>query len=315
MPSACKSFAKCSNVWLECPIVQITGEDCMAFRVPSLADGRRLRSLPARRCRASSPPSAALRLERLLGQPEGGALGVLADRPSLPRVHHASPKRRHPLQRLSDVVDREIGQRKESPGPRPRSCTPTVGPTVRVCHPSPSPGSRTCSSTSSRPAQKRRARAGSSAGNSIRDSEEEDTARTITNLPTARETLHFAPSAPGGQLDSHFNDRNSLAGRCVVKGNVWHLRNSPRRSAVTTDRRCRYGNLEGAQRPGLARSVCSLRTVHRLCDLGPQTVWVQAPGGQPGSSVCDLDAASDLELVASERDRAYRHAVGERLLR
>jgi hypothetical protein len=32
--------------------------------------------------------------------------------------------------------------------------------------------------------------------------------------------LHFAPSAPAGLLDGHLNDRNSLAGRCVVTVNV-----------------------------------------------------------------------------------------------
>ena len=113
-----------------------------------------------------------LRLDRLLGQPERGSLGVSADRPVIPRMDDASTERLDPVQRLADVAHGEVGQRKESPGPRPRSCTPTVGRSERVCHPSPSPGSRACSSTPRSPAQKRRARAGSSAGNSIRDSEE-----------------------------------------------------------------------------------------------------------------------------------------------
>src|SRR5262249_42809109 len=49
---------------------------------------------------------------RLPGQPERTSLGVPADRPSLPRVHDAPPERFHSLQRLSDIGDREVGQRK-----------------------------------------------------------------------------------------------------------------------------------------------------------------------------------------------------------
>jgi len=45
----------------------------------------------------------------LLRQPERASLGVLADRPCLPRVNHAPAERLDPHQRLGDIAYREVG--------------------------------------------------------------------------------------------------------------------------------------------------------------------------------------------------------------
>ena len=73
----------------------------------------------------------------------------------------------------------KYGSEKESPGPRPRAWMPTAGAPECVCQPSPCPAWRSSISTPSRFIQKRRARSGSSAGNSISDSGGFGTARTI----------------------------------------------------------------------------------------------------------------------------------------
>jgi hypothetical protein len=65
---------------------------------------------------------------------------------------------------------RKYGSEKRSPGPRPRSCSPSDGRAAWVCKPWPSPSLRSSSETSSSLSQKRRARARSSAGNSISSS-------------------------------------------------------------------------------------------------------------------------------------------------
>src|SRR4051812_24529213 len=46
----------------------------------------------------------------LSSEPERASLGVLADRPLLPRVDHAPAERLDPLQRLGDIAYREIRQ-------------------------------------------------------------------------------------------------------------------------------------------------------------------------------------------------------------
>ena len=63
----------------------------------------------------------------------------------------------------------KYGRETVSPGPRPRSCTPIWGPGTWVCQPLPSSSVRPARATPSRLDQKRRARSGSSAGNSISD--------------------------------------------------------------------------------------------------------------------------------------------------
>ncbi len=62
-----------------------------------------------------SPSSNSGCGQRLLGQPERGSLGVLADRPVLPGVDDASTERLDVLQRLGYVAHREVGQRKRIP--------------------------------------------------------------------------------------------------------------------------------------------------------------------------------------------------------
>ena len=54
----------------------------------------------------------------------------------------------------------------------------------------------------------------------------------------------------------------------------------------------------------------SIAWLHRL----PEPVRRQPPCGKPHAGARDLDAASDLGLVAPEGNRDDRHAVGERLL-
>jgi len=60
----------------------------------------------------------------------------------------------------------KYGSENESPGPRPRSCTPITGACSLACHPSPSASVRSSKLAPSNADQKRRARSGSSAGNS-----------------------------------------------------------------------------------------------------------------------------------------------------
>src|SRR3954449_78160 len=60
-----------------------------------------------------------LRSLRLLCQPEWASLGVLADRPCLPRVDDAPAERLDPLERVGDIADREIGQRERIAGAGP----------------------------------------------------------------------------------------------------------------------------------------------------------------------------------------------------
>ena len=62
----------------------------------------------------------------------------------------------------------KYGRETVSPGPRPRSCTPTAGGPSWVCTPDPSSAARSSSAVPSSPDQKARARARSSAGNSMR---------------------------------------------------------------------------------------------------------------------------------------------------
>jgi hypothetical protein len=64
----------------------------------------------------------------------------------------------------------KYGSEKRSPGPGPRSCSPSATPPSRVCRPRPSPSSRSANGTPSSPSQNRRARSGSSAGNSTSES-------------------------------------------------------------------------------------------------------------------------------------------------
>jgi hypothetical protein len=50
------------------------------------------------------------------GEPEGRALGVTADHPVLARVDDLAAERTHPLDRGSEVGDREIRERKAVAG-------------------------------------------------------------------------------------------------------------------------------------------------------------------------------------------------------
>src|SRR5688572_4459153 len=56
--------------------------------------------------------ASGLPSDTLASQSERASLGVLADRPCLPRVNHAPAERLDPLQRLDDIVYREVGQRE-----------------------------------------------------------------------------------------------------------------------------------------------------------------------------------------------------------
>ena len=66
----------------------------------------------------------------------------------------------------------KYGRDTRSPGPDPLGWRPRAEPPPWVCQPSPSPSRRPSSSTSKTPFQNRRARAGSSAGNSTNRSGE-----------------------------------------------------------------------------------------------------------------------------------------------
>ena len=123
-----------------------------------------------------------LAFERLPCQPERASLGVLTDRPYLPRVDHAPAERLDSLQRLGDIAHREVGQREGIAGPAPAGMDADRGGS-RVRLPALALSIwRASSSTPRSSAQKRRARSGSSAGNSISDSGEPGTAHTITPL-------------------------------------------------------------------------------------------------------------------------------------
>jgi hypothetical protein len=71
-------------------------------------------------------------------QPERAAWGVLAGRPRLAGMHHASAQRFHLRQRTGGIIYREVSREKESPGPRPRGWIRTGGTADRDCQPSPS---------------------------------------------------------------------------------------------------------------------------------------------------------------------------------
>jgi hypothetical protein len=165
--------------------------------------------LPVRARSDSLRRGGGLRLasERVLRQPKRASLRVPADRPRLARVDDAPTERLDTLQRWATSLTTTYGREKESPGPGPRTWTPTAGTPECVCQPSPS--WRAPSSTPSSSAQKRRARSGSSAGNSMSDSGEPDTAQTITPLgqhslalaalgstPTLRATAKLGPPRP-----------------------------------------------------------------------------------------------------------------------
>lgn len=103
------------------------------------------------------------------------------------QIAHASPgwitvppssRTRSTVSEMSATT--KYGRLKESPGPRPRSWMPTAGVAAWVCQPLPSAAARASSSTPRSAPQKRRARAGSSAGNSIRESDGLDTRSTIS---------------------------------------------------------------------------------------------------------------------------------------
>jgi hypothetical protein len=123
-----------------------------------------------------------LRSERLLRQSEGASLGVLADCPCLAGVHHAPTERLDSLQGVGDIAHRKGGQGEGIAGAAPAGMNADRGGPECVCQPSPSPSWRASSSTPRSCAQKRRARAASSARNSMSDSGAPGIARTIPPL-------------------------------------------------------------------------------------------------------------------------------------
>jgi hypothetical protein len=95
----------------------------------------------------------------------------------------------------------KYGSENESPGPRPRTCTPTAGAPVCVCQPSPSPSRRGSSSRPNTPDQKRRARSGSSAGNSIKEARASGKTARNPTLPWRRtEAARTADRGRGPRL-------------------------------------------------------------------------------------------------------------------
>ena len=128
------------------------------------------RSLPrthALPLRASSGRRALSGGRRCGGQGEGAALSVAADGPELARVDDRATELLDPLECRGQVANGEVGREAVSPGPGPRSWTPRRRLSVSVSHPDPAAAGLGVSSTPRTPRQKRRARAGSSAGNSI----------------------------------------------------------------------------------------------------------------------------------------------------
>ena len=102
------------------------------------------------------------------GQPQRAPLGVLADGPPLDGMHHASAQHLHPGQHRREILHGKVGHREgvsrtasaRVDPPRAERSTGTASP--------PLPCARGSSGAPSRPPQKRSARSGSSAGNSIK---------------------------------------------------------------------------------------------------------------------------------------------------
>jgi hypothetical protein len=74
-----------------------------------------LMPLPSGRIGSDSEWNSGVLGGGLAEEGERTTLGVLADRPSLPRMHHAPTERLHPRQRIVHVGDREVGQRERIP--------------------------------------------------------------------------------------------------------------------------------------------------------------------------------------------------------
>ena len=134
---------------------------------PARPAGRAARE-PARAGRAGA--GVPLGLGTAGGEAEGRALGVAAHRPRRARMDRPSRRASRPArapQAMSSTA--KYGSDAVSPGPRPRSWTPTAGAVPCVWRPDPSPAARSSSGAPRRPSQKRCARPRSSAGNSMSD--------------------------------------------------------------------------------------------------------------------------------------------------
>src|ERR1700730_7188925 len=109
----------------------------------------------------------------------------------------------------------KYGSEKVSPGPEPRSWMSNSGPSERVCPPRPSPSRRASSSTPRNSTQKRRARPGSSAGNSRRENggvpiELDDSGAPA---PEGRDRLSSHHEAPGEHERAHHSRPPAGSGR------------------------------------------------------------------------------------------------------
>jgi hypothetical protein len=109
-------------------------------------------------------------LPRILGcssQREWAALGIAADGPPRAGMDDRAAELADPLERSRQVADGEVGEGGGVPGTRPALMDPRRRPPTSISHPEPPSVGLGRSSTPSTPRQKRRARSGSSAGNSI----------------------------------------------------------------------------------------------------------------------------------------------------
>ena len=88
--------------------------------------------------------------------------------PSAPPVHNARQASTTRSRAEDMSATRKQGSENRSPGPRPRSCSPSAGPSPWLCKPRPSEALRPSRANPSSPSQNCRARARSSAGNSIK---------------------------------------------------------------------------------------------------------------------------------------------------
>ena len=166
---------------------------------------------------ASTPFSTGPVAPRLLhgcrrgGERERAALGVAADRPALAGVDDRAAQLGNARQRRLHSLDGEVRERRGVAGPGPRAWTPRRRPSASASQPEPA-RRRGESSTPSTPCQNCRARAGSSAGNSISGAGMVVEGRAPPALPTAPRRA----SAPGLPLVQHRSAWTTRRSRVLV---------------------------------------------------------------------------------------------------
>src|SRR5919106_3454259 len=223
----------------------------------------------------------------------------------------------------SSVVARSAtvkeGREAVSPGPGPRSWTPRRRPSVSVCHPDPAAAGRGSRVTPSTPCQNRRARSGSSAGNSISGAGMGEVWPAFALAsPLRNERIWVRSSFRGGvdDLGAVYSLESDRGGAEVAVAELCPLEQVALGDQLPRWQARESGALHGHVRlVGIASVECELPEVaaRALPGEGEHLLEAQHPG-EGLRSVADrgIEAATELALADPQllRDLAHRRRMG-----